>query len=120
MQIVRIKHSWQQIVWYSAIQHRDVGFKKASMTITCVIKDKRSIQDTDNLLSGLKSTTDLLTARVRGANKKTGNPGVEGLGIIVDDSPECLEIKMPIIWEINREKAPMLILKMLESGEAKE
>jgi hypothetical protein len=112
--IWKAKSTWQEMVWYSALQYRGTGFKKASLTITCVVRDKRFIKDPDNFLASMKSCLDILTGRIRGANRKTGNPGVQGLNIIADDSPECLEIRMPIKWITTKKEEPKLILEIQE------
>lgn len=99
-----IRELLRMAVWYAGRDYRDLMLEKATLTITCYIKDRRSIMDTDNALSSLKCAFDMLTARERG--KRGLIPGQVGLGIIVDDSPAHLTIVSPINWVVNKEKAP--------------
>ena len=113
-QKARIKTTWQSAVYYAGLDYRDAMFQKATLAITCCIKTRSSIMDTDNVLTACKPAIDMLTARLRGVNLKRGDPGRQGLCIIVDDSPDILEIKLPVNWIVDKERAPMTVFTVEE------
>ena len=109
-----VRKAWREAVYYAGIEYRDAMLKKAQLDITCVIRDRRYIMDADNVLAACKAAIDMLTARVRGANPGRGDPGRQGLCIIIDDSPNCLEIRLPVKWEVDRDRAPLTIFEIEE------
>jgi hypothetical protein len=111
-QKARIKTEWQSAVYYAGVQYRDVMLERARLKITCIIKDRRSVMDADNALAACKPAIDMLTARVRGANPGRGDPGRQGLCIIVDDSPSHLEICLPVVYTIDKARAPLTVFEI--------
>ena len=108
----KIKTAWQQAVFYAALQFRGAHLSRAHMRITCVIRDKRSIMDTDNLLSILKSAIDVLKPAV----ETIGHPelGKMRLDIIADDKPGVLTIHTPVEWIIDRKRYPLTVIDLEE------
>ena len=72
--------------------------EKAELSITFVVRDARYYKDPDNALASLKPAID----------------GCVDAGVILDDSDKCLSYRLPIMYEINKEKAPMTILEFKE------
>ncbi len=92
---------FRQTAFYVAHQERQKwlqGHEKAELSITFIIRDRRGYKDPDNALACLKPAID----------------GCVDAGIIPDDSDEHLRIELPIMYEINKEKAPMTILEFKE------
>lgn len=75
-----------------------LSMNKAEVSITFVIRDRRSYKDPDNALASLKPAID----------------GCVDAGVIPDDSDEHLLIKLPVMYEINKDRAPMTILEFEE------
>lgn len=48
--------------------------------------------DRDNLYAAAKPLVDALTARVRGMNRKTGDPGKSGWGLVADDKERYIDL----------------------------
>ena len=105
-QVARVKRLWQSAVYYAAFNHSGASFRRASVNISVVVKDRRSIMDTDNIIAIMKSAIDMLTARDR--------HGQVGLGLIIDDGPEYLNIATPIEWIVDKGRAPLTVLKFTE------
>ena len=74
------------------------GHEKAEVSVTFVIRDRRGYKDIDNALASLKPAID----------------GCVDAGVIPDDSDECLSYRLPIMYEVNKERAPMTILEFRE------
>lgn len=70
-------------------------YKKAEVSVTLVIPDSRYKRDQDNALASLKPAID----------------GCVDAGIILGDSTQYLSYKMPIIWQVDKERSPMTILE---------
>jgi len=73
-------------------------FKKASLAITLIIPSRRYIRDPDNAIASLKPAID----------------GCVDAGVILGDDDEHLVYKLPIMYQIDKEKAPMTILEFEE------
>ena len=71
-------------------------WSKAELFITIIISDKRHIRDTDNAIASIKPAVD----------------GCVDAGIIEDDNPECLIYRTPVLYQVDREIAPMTILEI--------
>ena len=71
------------------------GYEKAELSITLVVRDSRYYRDPDNMIASLKPAID----------------GCVDAGIIKDDSDKHLLYKMPILYEIDKERAPLTILE---------
>ncbi len=69
-------------------------YDKAEVSITLVVRDARYYRDPDNMVASLKSAID----------------GCVDAGIIKDDSEKHLRYRLPIMYEINKEKTPLTIL----------
>ncbi len=76
---------------------------RAEVSITLVVGDARYYRDPDNMVASLKSAID----------------GCIDAGIIEDDSDEHLRYRMPIIYKIDRDFAPMTILEFNQLQEHK-
>ena len=74
-------------------------FEKAEVSITLVVRDSRFYRDPDNMIASLKPAID----------------GCVDAGIIKDDSDEHLSYRLPIMYEINKEKTPLIILEFREA-----
>jgi len=81
-------------------------WERATLDIEIMIPDRRSLMDSDNLLSICKPAIDILTARNR--------HGQVGLGIITDDSPDILQIRLPATWTVDKKRSPLTIFKITE------
>ncbi|KKM98735.1 hypothetical protein LCGC14_1154810 [marine sediment metagenome] len=77
------------------------GYEKAELSITLVVRDSRYYRDPDNMIASLKPAID----------------GCVDAGIIKDDSDKHLLYKMPILYEIDKERAPLTILEFEELSE---
>jgi crossover junction endodeoxyribonuclease RusA len=66
--------------------------------VSFIIRNKKQIRDTDNALAALKAGID----------------GCVDAGIVKDDSPEYLTYKMPIKWEVDKQRAPLTVLTFRE------
>jgi len=89
--------------FYCAQPHRGSVFRgsmfiKAEVSITFVIRDGRGYKDTDNALSALKPAID----------------GCVAAGLIFNDDDQHLRYKLPIMYEIDKDRAPMTILEFKE------
>jgi len=73
-------------------------YHEAEVSITIVVPDRRHMRDTDNVLASLKPAID----------------GCVDAGIIPDDSPPHLYYRLPVVWEIDKERAPLIILEFSE------
>uniref|UniRef100_A0A6H2A434 Uncharacterized protein n=1 Tax=viral metagenome TaxID=1070528 RepID=A0A6H2A434_9ZZZZ len=82
------------LVWGA---RKEPPYKKATVTITLIVPDKRYIRDPDNALASLKPAID----------------GCVDAGIIKDD--DDLSFK-PVIYEIDRGRAPLIILEFHEEN----
>lgn len=91
----------RETAFYCAYQERQKwlqGHEKAELSITFIIRDRRGYKDPDNALACLKPALD----------------GCVDAGVIPDDSDEHLRIKLPIMYEIDRARAPLTILEFRE------
>lgn len=80
------------------VRGRPPHLDKAEISITFVIPNQRHYRDPDNAFACLKPAIDACV----------------DAGILVDDGPERLFLKPPIVWKVDREKAPMTILEFTE------
>lgn len=75
--------------------------ERATIKATFIVKDRRHIHDSDNSVILTKSAVDVLTE---------GGPKTSiRAGLIVDDTPEILDIEIPE-YKIDKKRAPMTIL----------
>ena len=72
------------------------NYEKAKVSITFVIPNRHHIKDSDNAMASIKPAID----------------GCVDAGIIVDDSPDHLQYEMPIIWQVDKERAPLTIIEI--------
>lgn len=100
-QKARATANYQKAVYYSALEHfvsPELRFKKAEVKVTFVIRDKRGYKDADNALACLKPAIDACVLA----------------GVIPDDSDEYLQYRMPIMYQVDKERAPLTILEFKE------
>lgn len=81
-----------------AIQTKRLRFQKVIITVTFVVRDKRR-RDGDNFLASLKGAFDTLVHE----------------GVVKDDSAEYVSYA-PVVFVVDRERAPMTIIKLQEVG----
>ena len=74
------------------------GYEKAEVSVTFVIRDRRGFKDIDNAISSLKPAID----------------GCVDAGVIPDDDDEHLNYRLPIMYEIDKECSPLIILEFTE------
>ncbi len=72
--------------------------EKAELSITFVVRDARYYKAPDDALATLKPAID----------------GCVDAGVITSDNGEHLSYRLPIMYEINKKKAPMTILDFKE------
>ncbi len=72
--------------------------EKAELSITFVVRDAPCYKDPDDALASLKPAID----------------GCVDAGVILEDNDEHLSYRLPIIYEVNKKKAPMTILDFKE------
>ncbi|MBA7586489.1 hypothetical protein ES708_28491 [subsurface metagenome] len=72
--------------------------EKAELSITFVVRDASYYKDPDDALASLKPAID----------------GCVDAGVILDDSSEHLSYRLPIMYVVDKEKAPMTILDFKE------
>ena len=111
-QVAHAKKQLQIKTLYSAIDARNtwlkdnpgatLPFKKGELYWEIIIKDRRSLMDDDNAIAGLKFCRDMLQVE---------NERWFGAGIIADDRDF---VTGRLTWTISKEKAPMLILTVVE------
>jgi len=106
---LRIKHTWQNAAYYEMLPYRDKALKKATMSVTCVIPDKRHEMDTDNVLAILKPIIDMLKPEQH--NSKHPERKEPRLAVIVDDNPDVLTINKPV-WIVDKARAPLTIIQI--------
>lgn len=83
----------------NAANLQGVRFSKAKVSITFVVPSWRYIKDPDNALACLKPAID----------------GCVAAGLIPDDDDKHLSYMLPIMWQRDKEKAPMMILEFKEA-----
>jgi len=97
----RATEAYKKAVYYSALHYLTPfvpQFKKAEVKITFVIRDKRGYKDADNAIASLKPAIDACVMA----------------GVIPDDSDEYLQYRLPIMYQVDRDRAPITILEFKE------
>lgn len=92
---------FREAAFYCAVNARLDGvgpFHKARLKITLVVPSQRYFRDPDNTLASLKPALD----------------GCVDAQLIKDDSDVNLLIQLPILWVVDKEKAPLTILEFEE------
>ena len=87
--------------WACALNDSDCArpeYEMAEVSITLVIRDGRYYRDPDNMIASLKPAID----------------GCVDAGIIKDDSDAHLRYRLPILYEVNKERTPLTILEFRE------
>lgn len=70
---------------------------KATVGITFVVKSRRYMRDPDNAIASCKAAID----------------GCVLAGIIYNDTGEYLQYRTPIMWELDKDRAPLTILEFI-------
>jgi len=89
--------------------------QKAAITVSFEISRSRRgpLPDYGNLLMGMKKAIDQLTARPSGV----GEYARVGIGLIADDSPQCLAWAMPSVGEqVTRGEQDCTVIKVEGTG----
>lgn len=71
-----------------------ISFKRAAVTVEFVIRDRRGYKDPDNALACLKPAID----------------GCVAAGLIPDDDAEHIDYRLPLLFTVDKARAPMTIL----------
>lgn len=97
----RVVKQFRADAYYASLiggARKEAPYKTASVSITIIVKDKRYTRDPDNALASLKPAID----------------GCVDAGIIVDDDNLLFN---PVVYEIDKERAPLIILEFTEIKE---
>jgi len=71
---------------------------KAEVSVTLIVPNRRYFRDPDNTLASLKPAID----------------GCVDAGVIIGDSDEYLRYRLPIMYRVDKEKAPAVVLEFQE------
>jgi len=90
----------EAVGWCAKVERRRwlQGHERAELSITFVVRDARYYKDPDNAIASLKPAID----------------GCVDAGVIQGDDDEHLCYRLPILYQIDKEKAPMTILEFKE------
>lgn len=94
----RVAKSFRGAALLCALNDSDFArpeYDKAEVSITLVIRDARYYRDPDNMIASLKPAID----------------GCVDAGIIKDDSDKHLRYRLPIMYQIDKDRTPLTILE---------
>lgn len=98
----RAVKSWREAACVCGLQATNCNppfLKKVEVSVEIVVKDHRYLRDPDNMVASLKPALD----------------GCVDAGIIVGDSDKHLRYRLPILYTVSKERAPLTILTFKET-----